>query len=90
MSIAQAPAAALVAIPGPAPAAANRYLCVKGAGQADWVDDPEAATAFASMREAARTARLPASLRAFGLPRAPELALGRLQFPKADCRWVRF
>jgi len=80
MSIAQAPAAALVAIPGPAPAAANRYLCATGAGQADWVDDPEAATAFASMRETARTAlRLPASLRAFGLPRAPELALGRLQ-----------
>ena len=51
------------------------YLCVSPQGSS-WVADPLAATAFPSMREAARAAlRLPASVRAFGLPREPELAL---------------
>jgi hypothetical protein len=35
-----------------------------------WIDDPEAATAFDSMREATRAAlHLPAALRAYSLPR---------------------
>jgi hypothetical protein len=54
----------------------ERYLLVTSSGAPVWVDDPEAATAFASMREAARMAmRLPAALRAFGLPRDAELAV---------------
>jgi hypothetical protein len=54
----------------------QRYLLVNSTGAPVWVDDPEAATAFASMREAARMAmRLPAVLRAFGLPRDAELAV---------------
>lgn len=40
-----------------------------------WTDDPRQATAFASMREAARAAlRLPAAVRAFGVPRLSELS----------------
>jgi hypothetical protein len=55
---------------------APTYLQVSPLGYSVWVDDPGLATAFASMREAARAAlRLPAELRAFGLPRTPELAL---------------
>ena len=55
---------------------APTYLQVSPLGYSVWVDDPQAATAFASMREAARAAlRLPSGVRAFGLPREPELAL---------------
>ena len=51
------------------------YLQLAEDGQLRWLDDPERATAFASMREAARMAlRLPGGLRAYGLPRAAELA----------------
>lgn len=54
---------------------AERYLLVQPAGQPAWVDSPEQATPFASMREAMRMAmRLPAGLRAYGLPRNLELA----------------
>lgn len=54
----------------------ERYLLVKPAGPFVWVADPEAATAFASMREATRMAmRLPAVHRAYGLPREAELAI---------------
>lgn len=57
-------------------AAAERYLLVTPAGQPAWVESPEAATPFASMREATRMAmRLPASHRAYGLPRDAELAV---------------
>lgn len=57
---------------------AETYLLVMPAGRAIWVPDPEAATAFASMREATRMAtRLPASRRAYGLPREAELAVHR-------------
>jgi hypothetical protein len=53
---------------------AARYLLIAPEGGPRWVHDPEQATAFASMREATRMAlRLPSALRAFGLPRAPEL-----------------
>lgn len=52
------------------------YLLLTDAGVADWTCDPRRATAFASMREAARAAlRLPAALRAYGLPRDVEMAL---------------
>ena len=51
-----------------------QYLLMTPAGQSQWVDDPETATAFPSMREATRMAmRLPATLKAFGLPRHSEL-----------------
>ena len=47
----------------------ERYLLVMPAGRAIWVEDPDFATAFASMREATRVAtRLPACQRAYGLP----------------------
>jgi hypothetical protein len=53
-----------------------RYLLIRPQGSAVWVEDPEAATAFDSMHEATRFAtRLPARLRAFGMPRGPEVAL---------------
>lgn len=56
----------------------ERYLLVMPAGRSIWVEDPEAATAFASMREATRMAmRLPAWERAYGLPREAELAVRR-------------
>jgi hypothetical protein len=52
------------------------YLLLTPAGRVDWVDSPVAATAFTSMREAARmAARLPAIQRAYGLPRNVEIAL---------------
>ncbi|WP_293678660.1 hypothetical protein [uncultured Phenylobacterium sp.] len=55
---------------------AERYLLEMPAGSLRWIEDPEAATAFASMREATRMAmRLPAAQRAYGLPRDAELAV---------------
>lgn len=75
----QPSSAALIVVPGATESAPNRYLQIAPDGAAVWVEDPESATPFASMREAARMAfRLPARLRAFGLPRASELALKRL------------
>jgi hypothetical protein len=57
---------------------AERYLLVMPAGRAVWIEDPQAATAFTSMREATRAAmRLPACERAYGLPREAELAARR-------------
>ncbi len=65
---------ALVARTNPADHAS--YLRLTPAGRFDWVDSPVSATAFASMREAARmAARLPANQRAYGLPRNVELAM---------------
>lgn len=50
----------------------DRYLRLSPAGDAAWTDDAADATIFDSMREATRAAmRLPAGLRAFGLPRGP-------------------
>ncbi len=58
---------------------AERYLLVMPAGRRQWVNDPLAATAFASMREATRMAtRLPAAERAYGLPREAELTVAQL------------
>lgn len=69
---------AVVARTDPA-AHAERYLLVTPAGPSLWVDDPEAATAFASMREATRMAmRLPAFHRAYGLPREAELTVSQV------------
>jgi len=48
------------------------------AGHPHWTDDPDAATAFESMREALRVAvRLPATLRAYGIPRPAEFPTAR-------------
>ena len=50
------------------------YLLLTPAGAADWTVDPRHATTFASLREAARMAlRLPASVRAYGVPRHLEM-----------------
>jgi hypothetical protein len=54
--------------------AAASYLLLSDNGAADWTADPKQATAFPSMREAARMAlRLPANLRAYGLPIGSEM-----------------
>jgi hypothetical protein len=61
-----------------AASAAGKYLVVTPFGQVVWTDDPASATAFESMREAARAAlRLPASVKAYGLPRDAELSMRR-------------
>jgi hypothetical protein len=76
--LATAPSAALPVMPAlvaRASAGPNgaSYLHLLPTGRAEWTSDAAAATVFASMREATRTAmRLPSALRAFGLP-APEL-----------------
>jgi hypothetical protein len=55
------------------------YLLITPAGRAIWVEDPQAATTFASMREGTRMAmRLPSSVKAFSLPREPEIAFRSL------------
>jgi hypothetical protein len=75
----QAKSEAVVAQAGPTEMAPSRYLVITPTGASVWVDDPEFATAFPSMREATRFAmRLPAALKAFSLPREPELAVRRL------------
>jgi hypothetical protein len=54
------------------------YLHLSASGVPRWTDDPEEATAFESMREAARAAtRLPAALRAYGVPLQAELLVRR-------------
>lgn len=54
------------------------YLQCPTIGRPCWVSDPASATTFPSMREATRMAtRLPSGLRAFGLPRDPELAVSQ-------------
>ena len=63
------PMPAVVAVAG-AGAGLHRYLRVCAEGAHEWVDDLQAATRFESLREAMRVAmRLPARLKAFGLPR---------------------
>jgi hypothetical protein len=58
--------------------AQDRYLQLTAEGTPRWIEDPEAATAFESMREAQRAAvRLPAALRAYGVPRHAELMVAR-------------
>ena len=62
--------AALVAhIPGSG-AQGPTYLRMTDDGESQWVSDPSVATCFNTLREASRLAtRLPATLRAFGVPR---------------------
>jgi hypothetical protein len=60
------------------PRAPDRYLQLSTEGPPRWTLDPEAATTFVSMREAARAAaRLPASLCAFSVPLDIELLNAR-------------
>lgn len=48
------------------------YLQVQPGGGNAWVADPAVATEFVSLKEAMRMAmRLPAALRAFGVPQTP-------------------
>jgi hypothetical protein len=68
--------AAIVARPALQGDKPDGYLRLDAHGQPNWTKDPADATAFVSMREAARAAfRLPAGLRAYGLPRSLELSL---------------
>jgi hypothetical protein len=54
--------------------AGAEYLRLEEDGARVWVSDPATATAFGSMREAARMAlRLPSEMRAFGMPLDVEL-----------------
>lgn len=58
------------------PGAPASYLVLSETGAADWTADPLLATAFASMRDATRMAlRLPAAVRAYGLPRHTEVSV---------------
>jgi hypothetical protein len=51
------------------------YLVLTETGTTGWTGDPGQATTFASMREAAGVAlRLPAGLKAFGLPVTAKMA----------------
>jgi hypothetical protein len=71
--------AAIVAKPETLGLDGERYLLITPAGSAAWIEQPEAATAFASMREATRmAARLPSVLRAFSLPQTVELTVHQL------------
>ena len=68
------PMLALISRTAGLPGAPASYLLLSEGGAPDWTADPKAATTFPSMREAARMAlRLPASLRAYGLPRDAEM-----------------
>ena len=61
--------------------AGTEYLRLEPTGAAVWVADPASATAFGSMKEAARMAlRLPSGLRAFGMP---------LQIERETCRFAQ-
>jgi hypothetical protein len=63
------PQSALVARADPAVGLAERYLRFGPEGHAAWIEDPDSATPFTSLREATRAAmRLPAEMRAFGVP----------------------
>ncbi|HEY3949202.1 hypothetical protein [Phenylobacterium sp.] len=76
MSVAFAPqpALALVSRTEVRPGAPASYLMLSPTGAAGWTHDPAAATPFASMREAMRQAmRLPAAMKAYGLPHRGEM-----------------
>lgn len=66
--------AALVTRPAVFGQNGETYLVLTGDGRPQWTADPAAATAFTSMREAARAAfRLPSEVKAYGVLRAPEI-----------------
>ncbi len=78
LELTQAPHAAIVSRCDASSNAQDRYLQLTADGTPRWIEDPEGATAFESMREAQRAAvRLPAALRAYGIPRRAELMIGR-------------
>jgi hypothetical protein len=57
---------AIVSRRGMKAAGLSQYLQLSGSGAARWIDDPQDATTFESMREALRAAtRLPARCRAY-------------------------
>ena len=61
---------AVVSKSGPSQSSPLEYLQLAENGAMVWVRDPTIATPFPSMRDATRMAtRLPARLRAYGLPR---------------------
>lgn len=63
------PRLALVARTERDPKRTERFLQLSARGLPVWVEDPESATAFASLREAMRMAsQLPADVRAFSVP----------------------
>lgn len=65
---------AIVTRPPVLPFETDQYLILASEGGLMWTKDPQAATQFPSMREAARAAiRLPSALRAYGLPRVRDL-----------------
>ncbi len=71
--------AAIVAKPVAGSSDFGQYLRLADNGAPTWIDDPRAATAFASMREAMRASlRLPSSLRAFAVPREVEVGVRQL------------
>jgi hypothetical protein len=64
---------AIVAKASTRPGDFGQYLRLMENGAPTWIDDPRAATRFASMREAMRASlRLPSTLHAFAVPRAVE------------------
>jgi hypothetical protein len=72
------PQAAVVSRGVARPDMTGRYLQLDSQGSPQWTHDPEAATVFESMREAMRAAtRLPAALRAYGLPLRAEVSIGQ-------------
>jgi hypothetical protein len=72
------PHAAIVARRRLDPGSPGQYLQLSSECPPRWTSDPAAATAFESMREAARAAaRLPAVVCAYGLPRDAEVLMGR-------------
>lgn len=69
MSVLPSPVAAGAIVSKVDPVAHTACYLLVTDGVLEWVGDPEAATPFASMREAARMAvRLPSGQRAFGVP----------------------
>ncbi len=71
--------AALVSKRPMRPTDPSLYLLLTPEGRAIWIEDPDLATAFPSMREAMRASlRLPAGVRAFGMPREVERGIRRL------------
>jgi hypothetical protein len=71
--------AALVTSASLRPDLNGRYLLVPPRGAPVWVADPAEATPFDCMKEAMRMAlRLPAEVKAYGMPRAVELHAVRL------------
>jgi len=71
-----APTAGALVARRPVGADHDEYLHLTTGGGVIWVDDPVIATSFETMRDATRAAvRLPSGLRAFSLPRQPEVDL---------------